>query len=116
MNAARKSWGGISTKEEMETRVEEEKVEAQVPRKGDTECPRRGGGTCRALGTRAWEQGRRHPQAPGACSPGVGGTQMGVGQAVWEVMGCSGHAEHTLRSQPRAGEESGVQKSQRERQ
>lgn len=114
LNAPRKSWGGISTKEEMETRVEEEKVEDQVPRKGDTECPRRGGGTCRAPGTTAWEQGRRHPQASGACSPGVGGTQMGVSQAVWEVMVCSEQAENTLHRQSRTGEESRVQKSEPE--
>ena len=100
----------------METGVEDEKEEDQVPRKGDTECPRRGGGTCRALGTTAWEQGRRRPQASGACSPGVRGTQMGVGQAVWEVMVCSEQAENTLHSQSRPGEESRVQRSQRERQ
>lgn len=53
---------------------------------------------------------------PWSLFPRSGGHTAGSGQAVWEVMGCSEHAEHTLHSQPRAGEESGVQKSQRERQ
>ena len=48
--------------------------------------------------------------------PGVGGAQMGVGLAVWEVMMCGEQAENTLHNQPRAREESRVQKSQRGRQ
>lgn len=55
-------------------------------------------------------------RASGACLPGVGGAQMGVGRAVWEVMMCGEQAENTLHSQPHAREKSRVQKSWRGRQ
>ena len=116
LNAAQKSWVGISTKEETEARVEKRKWRPRSPGRGTPSAPGEEGGTCRALGTTAWEQGWRRPRASGACFPGVGGAQMGVGQAVWEVMLCGEQAENTLHSRPRAREESRVQRSQRGRQ
>ena len=116
LNAAQKSWVGISTKEETEARVEKRKWRPRSPGRGTPSAPGEEGGTCRAQGTTAWEQGWRRPRASGACFPGVGGAQMGVGQAVWEVMVCGEQAENTLHSRPRAREESRAQKSQRGRQ
>ena len=101
---------------------------AQVLRKGNTECPRRGGGArrkvCRgagghggtgvarrAWGTTAGEQCQRHPRASEACLPGVRGVQMGVGWAEWEVLVCSEQAENTLHSQPEQGRRAGCKRA-----